>query len=162
MVNICHIMICNTYCAAEDVVLAPGETKLVHTGLKMAVPEGYECQVRPRSGLSLKTPLRVANAPGTIDTGYRDEVCVIMQNTSKDYVLSEGGIIPLNNVPANYYYTNEKNNGQGWYIINKGDRIAQLVFAKIAHAELEIVDDVKLIGDNRGGGFGSTGVKGID
>ena len=68
--------------AAEDVIIAPGKSVLVPTGLKMAIPVGYEVQIRPRSGISLKTTLRIPNAPGTIDSGYRDEVNVIMYNCS--------------------------------------------------------------------------------
>ena len=68
--------------AAEETLLAPGETKLVPTGLKVAIPEGFEIQVRPRSGLSLHTPLRIPNSPGTIDAGFRDEICIIVTNTS--------------------------------------------------------------------------------
>ena len=64
--------------AAEDVIIAPGTSVLVPTGLKMAIPVGYEVQIRPRSGVSLKTALRIPNSPGTIDSGYRDEVNVIM------------------------------------------------------------------------------------
>ena len=146
-------------CAAEDIILAPGETKIIKTGLKMAIPEGYECQIRPRSGLSLKTPLRIANSPATIDAGYRDEIGVIMQNTSRDYEFREGVAFPLNNVPENYCFTSEKGNRNGWYLINKGDRIAQLVFVKVEHVEFEIVNDVHAIGEDRGGGFGSTGIK---
>ena len=73
--------------AVEDLVIKPGKTVLVRTGLKVAIPRGYEIQIRPRSGLSLKTPLRVANSPGTIDAGFRDEVCIIMSNISlkEDY-----------------------------------------------------------------------------
>src|SRR5574344_2884718 len=68
--------------AIEDVELNPHETKIIHTGIAVAIPEGYELQVRPRSGLSLKTPLRVSNTPGTIDSGYRDEIGIIISNTS--------------------------------------------------------------------------------
>ena len=68
--------------AAEEVVLEPGATAAVPTGLKFLLPPGWEIQVRPRSGLSLKTPLRVANAPGTIDAGFRDELKVILHNAS--------------------------------------------------------------------------------
>jgi len=70
-------------CAAEDVIIRPGETVIVPTGLKMAIPEGYEIQVRPRSGISLNTPLRITNSPGTIDSGYRDEIGIIITNTSR-------------------------------------------------------------------------------
>ena len=68
--------------AAESVWFMPGETKIVPTGLKVAIPTGYEIQIRPRSGMSLKTGFRIANAPGTIDSDYRGEVGVIMTNTS--------------------------------------------------------------------------------
>ena len=64
----------------EDVTVHPGETVFVHTGIKVAIPDGYEIQIRPRSGLSLKTNMRIANAPGTIDAGYRDEIGVIVTN----------------------------------------------------------------------------------
>jgi tagatose-1,6-bisphosphate aldolase len=66
--------------ALEDITVGPGETKLVATGIKVALPPGYELQVRPKSGRALKTKLRVANTPGTIDAGYRDEIKVIIEN----------------------------------------------------------------------------------
>ena len=68
--------------AAEDVIIEPGRTALVPVGIKLAIPYGYEVQIRPRSGVSLKTPLRIPNAPGTIDCGYSDEVNVIVYNDS--------------------------------------------------------------------------------
>jgi len=116
-------------CSIENVNIKPGQTIIVKTGLKVPIPEGYEIQVRPRSGLSLKTPLRLANAPGTIDAGYRDEIGIIIQNTSatKDYE------------------------------INEGDRIAQLVLQPVPAIIWAQVDDVQDIGENRGGGFGSSG-----
>ncbi len=115
--------------AASDIILAPLETKIIPTGLKVAIPVGYEIQVRPRSGMSFKTPIRVANAPGTIDSGYRDEVGIILTNTS-----------PSEN-----------------FTINKGDRVAQFVLQQVPVMEFEVVDDVSAIGENRGGGFGHTG-----
>ena len=146
-------------CAAEDTVIAPGETKLVRTGLKMAIPEGYECQIRPRSGISLNTPLRIPNAPGTIDSGYRGEVCVIMQNTSCPfYPGCDDEMFVMRNASYNHYLISQKGNKPGWYDIKKGDRIAQLVFAKYEKAEFEVIEDVKNICGDRGGGFGSTGV----
>lgn len=145
-------------CASEDVTIAPGETKLVPTGIKIALPEGYECQVRPRSGLSLNTPLRIANAPGTIDAGYRGEVCVIMTNTSSPFELWHGKAMVREDRPSNHFLTNQKGNKQGWYEIKKGDRIAQAVFAKYEKVEFERTDDVTTIGEDRGGGFGSTGI----
>ena len=68
--------------ANENVTIKPGERTLVKTGLFVEIPEGYEIQVRPRSGISLKNPLRIPNSPGTIDSGYRDELGIIMTNTS--------------------------------------------------------------------------------
>lgn len=115
--------------AAIDITLAPGETKIIPTGLKVAIPVGYEIQVRPRSGMSFKTPIRVANAPGTIDAGYRDEVGIILTNTSA----TES------------------------FAIAKDDRVAQFVLQRVPVMKFEIVDDVSAIGENRGGGFGHTG-----
>ena len=68
-------------CSAVDITILPGQTVLIPTGLKFAVPPGYEMQVRPRSGISLRTALRIPNSPGTIDSGYREEVGIIMTNT---------------------------------------------------------------------------------
>ena len=134
--------------AAEDVIIAPGATALVPTGLKMAIPVGYEVQIRPRSGVSLKTALRIPNAPGTIDSGYRDEVNVIMYNCSvrEDASVDEPFTLAVKGCP------------HGTYKICKGDRVAQMVFAKVETCEIEGVASVADIGDNRGGGFGSTGV----
>ena len=116
--------------AAETVIIAPSKTVLIPTGLKVAIPDGFEIQVRPRSGLSLKTPLRVANTPGTIDAGYRDEVCIIMQNMSPDTA----------------------------FTVEKGERVAQFVLQRVPAIQFKQVESVKDIGNNRGGGFGSTGV----
>lgn len=115
--------------AIEDTVIAAGETKLVKTGLAVAIPEGYEIQVRPRSGLSLKSPLRVANAPGTIDSSYRGEICVIMTNTSADD-----------------------------YVIHKHDKIAQMLIAPTPMIRWNECETVEELGETtRGtGGFGST------
>lgn len=136
-------------CAACDTTIRPGETAIVPTGLKLAIPEGYEIQVRPRSGISFNTPLRIANSPGTIDAGYRDELGIIMNNTSVGNTPDDGEPLPVST----------KGNCQGTYIIKKGDRIAQLVLAKVPRMRLSVVDSVKEIGGDRGGGFGSTGVK---
>lgn len=135
-------------CAAEDVRIAPGETVVVPTGLKFAIPEGYEIQVRPRSGISLKTPLRVSNSPGTIDSGYRDELGVIITNTS----------IPGSTISDEVYTLETRGNKSGVYQIRRGDRIAQLVLQEVPKMKLRIVDSVLEIGKNRGGGFGSTGI----
>jgi len=136
-------------CAAEDVIIRPNETAVVPTGLKLAIPPGFEIQVRPRSGITLRTPLRISNSPGTIDAGYREELVIIVTNTS----VGQGG----NN---EYYTVDSKGNKQGIYHIKKGDRIAQLVLQEVPRMKLKIVDSVAGIGSNRGGGFGSTGVNG--
>lgn len=115
-------------CLQEDIVFPGQKTILLKTGLKVALPDGWELQVRPKSGLSLNTPLRIANSPGTIDSGYRDEIGIIITNTN-----SEG------------------------YQMKKGSKIAQLVLTPIYKARFEKVDNVSEIGENRGGGFGSTG-----
>lgn len=112
----------------EDIVLHPGETKLIKTGLAISVPAGFEMQVRPRSGLSLKTNLRVANAPGTVDSDYRGEVCIIMTNTS---VMSTERI-------------------------KMGERVAQGVICPVYQVEFQVVENLEQT--SRGsGGFGSTG-----
>ena len=131
--------------AAVDMNILPGETVVIPTGLKVAIPVGYEIQVRPRSGISLKTPLRLVNSPGTIDSGYRDEVGVIMHNSSK-----EG---------TKVFLVSEKGNKQGIYRIKKGDRIAQFVLNEVPVIRWKEVEDIKLEGINRGGGFGSSGVE---
>lgn len=146
--------------ASEDVTLAPGETALVHTGMKVAIPKGYEIQVRPRSGLSLNTPLRVCNAPGTIDSEYRGEVCVIMQNTSERFFTDGAGVVKvMPDRETNHYTLASKGNRKGWYDIKKGDRIAQVVLHEVPHIQWDLVEDVSQIGGNRGGGFGSTGTR---
>ena len=129
-----------------DVTIAPGETKLIPLGFKVAIPEGYELQVRPRSGFSLRTHLRVANAPGTIDSGYRDEVGIILHNcapTIQDF--GDG------RAETCLYGSS--------YTISKGDRIAQLVLQAVPTALFIKTSDISKIGEDRNGGFGSTGVK---
>lgn len=114
--------------AEPDFVLQPGERRLVATGLAVELPPGVEGQVRPRSGLALKHGLTMPNAPGTIDSDYRGELRVILQN---------GGTAPVT--------------------IARGDRIAQVVFARYETPEL--VDVTELAESSRGaGGFGSTGI----
>lgn len=116
--------------AIENVTLLGGQTRLVKIGLSVELPMGFEMQVRPRSGTSLKTPLRVANAPGTVDCDYRGEVCVIITNTANE------GTEPVE--------------------IKKGERIAQGVICAVEHAEFVEVEE--LSDTSRGtGGFGSTG-----
>ncbi len=111
----------------EAVVLEPGEIRLVATGLVMELPSGIECQVRPRSGLALKHGITLPNSPGTIDPDYRGELKVIMQNT-----------------------------GAEPFTIERGERIAQLVFARFEAPEIVEVDQVSAT-ERGSGGFGSTG-----
>jgi dUTP pyrophosphatase len=136
--------------ALEDITIAPGETKLVPTGIKVAIPAGYELQVRPKSGRCLKTKLRVANTPGTIDAGYRDEIGVIIDNIEpflKSADIDENG--RLYNVEFGSSYT-----------IGKGEKFAQLVLCEVPKAAFYQVENVgEVANDGRNGGFGSTGVK---
>lgn len=137
--------------ALEDFEVAPGERKIVKTGLKVAIPRGYELQVRPRSGTSVKTALRVANTPGTIDSGYRDEIGVIIENIEpkiKDiaYVFDNNGNIIIKSILHGSVFN-----------VGKGERFAQLVLNEVPSAAFYPVESVAQIGENRGGGFGSTG-----
>ena len=140
--------------STEDIEVLPGETKLVHTGIKVAIPRGYELQVRPKSGISLKTKLRVANTPGTIDSGYRDEVCVIIENVEppiKDitYDFDKNGRPIITSILHGMPYT-----------IEAGQKIAQFVLNEVVVANFEQVANIgEIEGENRGGGFGSTGLK---
>lgn len=122
--------------AIEDTIIYPVQTQVIRTGLAMAVPKGFELQIRPRSGLSLHTKLRVANSPGTVDSDYRGEIGIIITNTEPELSLS----------------------GYGAVAIKKGDRIAQGVICPVVRAEFEVVDS--LDETTRGsGGFGSTGAQ---
>lgn len=137
--------------ALEDFEVVPGERKIIKTGLKVAIPRGYELQVRPRSGTSVKTALRVANTPGTIDSGYRDEIGVIIENIEpkiKDigYEFDDNGNIIIKSILHGSVFN-----------VGKGERFAQLVLNEVPSAAFYPVDSVAQIGENRGGGFGSTG-----
>jgi dUTP pyrophosphatase len=139
--------------ALEDYTINPGETKLIPTGIKLALPPGYEVQVRPKSGRSLKTKLRVANTPGTVDAGYRDEICVILENIEpplKDisYHYDDNGHLIIDSILHGSSYS-----------IGKGEKFAQLVLSEVPKIALYEVEKVSEIGENRGGGFGSTGLK---
>ena len=113
--------------AAEDAILAPGARHAVATGLSVAIPGGYEIQVRPRSGLALRSGLSVPNAPGTIDSDYRGELKVLLINHGADEV-----------------------------VIARGDRVAQLVLAPVTRAAWVPVDRLDRTARGEGG-FGSTG-----
>jgi dUTP pyrophosphatase len=139
--------------ALDDYTINPGETKLIPTGIKLAIPPGYEIQVRPKSGRALKTKLRIANTPGTVDAGYRDEIKVIVENIETpiqdiDYEFDENGKIIINSILHGSSHT-----------IGKGEKFCQLVLMEVPKANFFRVEKVGEIGENRGGGFGSTGLK---
>ena len=140
--------------AVEDITLKPGEKALIPTGIKVALPPGYELQVRPKSGRALKTELRVANTPGTIDQGYRDEIKVIMENIDPPI-----RSINISNWDENndVVHFSDIEFGQS-YTIGKGEKFAQLVLAETPKVSFYRVDSVADIGEDRGGGFGSTGL----
>jgi len=116
-------------CVEAPLLLNPGEIKLIPTGLTMAIPQGYEAQIRPRSGLALEHGIGMVNSPGTIDSDYRGEVGVILINW-----------------------------GQRPFTINRGDRIAQMVIAEVCRVhilEAEILDPTQ----RGEGGFGHSGIE---
>ena len=113
---------------SEDLILQPMERRLIPTGLILEIPKGYECQVRPRSGLALKKGLTVLNSPGTIDADYRGEVGVILINLSNETVT-----------------------------IEPGERIAQLIFSPVIQVFLNETKELSQT-DRGSGGFGSTGM----
>ena len=113
--------------SADDGTLAPMERKLFRTGFAIAVPEGFECQIRPRSGLALRHGISLPNTPATIDSDYRGELCVILVNLGEEEVA-----------------------------LARGDRIAQLIIAPVSRAELLEVPELPATGRGTGG-FGHTG-----
>lgn len=113
--------------STEEVELQPGQRKLVPTGIKAAIPEGFEGQVRPRSGLAIKQGLSMVNSPGTIDSDYRGEIGVILINHGQDVVK-----------------------------LSRGERIGQLVICPVYRAEWQVVDELDDTRRGEGG-FGSTG-----
>ena len=114
----------------EAVELDPGERMLIPTGLSIALPAGYEAQIRPRSGLAIKNGVTVLNTPGTVDADYRGEIKVILANL-----------------------------GSEPFTVERGMRIAQMVIAKHAHVSWEVVEELEDT-DRGAGGFGSTGTQG--
>lgn len=146
--------------AIEDIDIAPGETKLIDTGIKVAIPKGYEIQVRAKSGRSLKTKLRMGNSIGTIDSNYRGSIGIIAENIEPkindiDYeaIWDELGAIDHLKIKSITY-------GSSIHIA-KGEKIAQLVLCKVEKANFVQVDNINDIpSDGRAdGGFGSTGDK---
>lgn len=122
---------CMDICSNIATVIPPHSTELIPTGIKVIVPGGYELQIRPRSGLSKKTGIRIPNTPGTIDSGFRKELCVLLENTS-DTAFS----------------------------VEKYDRIAQLKISEVPHIVWNEIseEEYQLFNTDRGEGFGSSGV----
>ena len=117
------------FAAVEDsVVIPPGEVALIPIGIRIAVPEGFEAQVRPRSGLAARHGIGILNSPGTIDSDYRGEVKIILFNFGKES-----------------------------FTVNRGDRVAQMVITRVARAMLVEQDDLEDT-QRGSGGFGHTGV----
>lgn len=141
--------------ASEDVYIKPGETVIIPTGIAFQLEAGFEIQIRPRSGVSAKHKLRIPNAPGTVDTGYRGEVGIIVENLTYE---GEGHETQVRTINGDKHGTGTEYHQKGTYLIRRGDRIAQGVLNEVPMAIFEEVDEVE--DSERGGnGFGSTGVK---
>lgn len=180
-----HAAGCDLY-ATKDMTIRPGETKIMPLDFNMAIGTEFEAQIRPRSGLSLKTEIRIPNGPGTIDSDYRDTVGVLMQNTYnlanlpwqisqkpqlledlcqnyKEVSLSEylSSVYPSGELTMQILkqtiYIDELGNPYGTIYIKKGERIAQMVFCEYRRANFISHPDPRNIGEDRGGGFGHTG-----
>jgi dUTP pyrophosphatase len=184
-----HAAGCDLF-ATMDMAIAPGETKIMPLNFIMAMEQDIEAQIRPRSGLSLKTQLRIPNSPGTIDSDYRDTVGVILHNdfsianlpylitqkpeileelcnnyielTLSEYLRSKNVSIPTDayilHITEQKIYIDSNGNPFGTIYINKGERIAQMVFSRHKRANFINHPDPRTIGEDRGGGFGHTGV----
>lgn len=181
-----HAAGCDLF-ATQDMTIRPGQTCLMPLEIVIALPEGMEAQVRPRSGLSLKTDLRLPNSPGTIDADYRNPCGVILQNTfnpawlhgqiaAQPDLIAEiladhrpvqlREIIPasdavndplLVNFLEQIVFLDSQNNPYGTIYLHKGDRIAQMVISRHERACFVEHPAPETIGVDRGGGFGSTG-----
>ncbi len=112
----------------KEVTLGPGERKLIPTGICVAIPEGFEGQIRPRSGLAVRKGIGIVNAPGTIDSDYRGEIGILLINLGKEP-----------------------------FIVHNGERIAQIVISQVFRATLEELEDLPAT-PRQGGGFGHTGI----
>ena len=138
--------------AREEITINPGETIIIPTGIKCAIPEGYAILIQPRSGQSAKTKLRIANSPGLIDSGYRDDIGVIIENIEPpfkdiDYEFDDKGEIRIKSIEHGQAYT-----------ITEGQRFAQMRLVQVPKAQFVEVESVGEIGEDRGGGFGSSGI----
>ena len=137
--------------AREEITIAPGETRIIPTGIRVAIPEGYAILIQPRSGQSATTKLRIANTPGLIDSGYRNEIGVIIENIEPpfkdiEYEFDDKGEIHIKSILHGQAYT-----------IVEGQRFAQMRLVQVPQAEFVQVESVGEIGEDRGGGFGSSG-----
>jgi dUTP pyrophosphatase len=118
------------YAAVDEAIeISPGEVRLISTGIRLAIPSGYEAQIRPRSGLALHSRIGILNSPGTIDADYRGVVGVILVNFGREP-----------------------------FVVKRGDRIAQMVFSKVERVALEEVPEIKGT-ERGDGGFGHTGTR---
>ncbi len=115
-------------CLEQEVTLEPGERRLIPTGISVAIPEGFEGQIRPRSGLAIQKGIGVVNGPGTIDSDYRGEIGVLLINFGREP-----------------------------FTVHNGERIAQMVISQVFRATLEELDDLPAT-PRQGGGFGHTGI----
>jgi dUTP pyrophosphatase len=139
--------------ACEDVALPPGGRRAVSAGLRIALPEGVEAQVRPRSGQALRNGLGCLNSPGTIDPGYRGPVKVILYNAAPTLTAAD-----LEGPPDSLAERIARGIEARTIHVRRGDRIAQLVFAKFERPVIELVDHLPEDTERGAGGFGSTGV----
>ena len=138
--------------AREEITINPGETRVINTGIRVAIPEGYAILIQPRSGQSAKTKLRIANTPGLIDSGYRDEIGVIIENIEPpfkdiDYEFDDKGEIHIKSILHGEAFT-----------IAEGQRFAQMRLVQVPKANFVEVESVSEIGEDRLGGFGSSGL----
>lgn len=136
----------------DEFTINPGEVKIIPTGIKVALPKGYAFLIQPRSGLSVKTKMRVANTPGLIDSGYRNEIGVIIENIEPpikdiEYDFDDSGTPIIKSILHGESFT-----------IHKDERFAQMRLVAVPTAALYEVESVGEIGQNRGGGFGHTGI----
>ncbi|MGM1048370.1 MAG: dUTP diphosphatase [Bacillota bacterium] len=138
--------------AVEETWIMPSETKVIPIGLAFEIPDGYEMQIRSRSGVTSKTKLRVQL--GTIDAGYRGQVSVIVDNISPQ---EEGPALGIDGKTIFFIVDGMPiHQPEGTYLIRKGDRIAQGIIAPVTHTNFEEVDELEET-ERGAGGFGSTG-----
>lgn len=144
--------------ASADVIIAPGETVLIPTGLAFEIPVGYEMQIRPRSGVTYNTKLRVANSPGTIDADYRGEVSVLIDNIAEMF---DAATVYVRGIDGEERDVPNSIGGfimEDSYVIRKGERIAQGVIAPVTRVSFTETDEELSQTERGDGGFGSTGI----